>query len=381
MMKAGTDMDTYQFGRRELLTLGTIVVLAPALRLFITESAEYAGRGAWLTALCALPVLLLYARFLSELMEQRQEGESLQGLLLRLLGPVLGRAGLAVAAAWLLLYAGFVLRSGSDRLVVTIYPNTSPAGFSVVMGLIALIAALGSVRSTARVARIVQPVVLGALFLILFFALFSVKLSNLLPLTVDDVVPILKGSVAAVDVISLGAYALCFLEGRTPKAPGRFKANALWMIALTVLLTALNATIIGSFGAEVTSLLSRPFFVLVRNLVFFNSVERVEALLVMLWTFPDFLLVSAFFTAAQHSVRLLLGLDEKYSGQRLLDFKNGRFVIWLCAVAAILCAIFIAPDTESLSFWSTRLIPAVNMSFAFLFLPAVYVIGKLRKVI
>ena len=374
-------MKSYEFGRRELLAMGTVMTLAPALRLFPTGATALAGKAVWLSAPLAIPPLLGYLWFLTVLMSKRNEGENLQELTLRLLGPGLGKAALVIMSLWFILYAGFVLRAGSNRFIVTVYPNINPAGFSVVMGLLALAGALGSARSLVRVARIVQPVVVGALLLVVFFALFSVKTENLFPITVDDALPAAEGSVAAIDIIVMGAYALCFIEGGTSKKPGRLKDFALWLILFVLLMTSLTVVIIGSFGAELTTMLSRPFFVLVRNLVFFRTVERVEALIVMLWIFPDFLLVSLFLYAGQYSLRLVLGYQSAYKGERLLDFSGGRYMIWLCAAAALLCAIFIAPDAISMDFWSQELIPGINLCFAFVFLPLVYAAAKIKKTI
>ena len=133
--------------------------------------------------------------------------------------------------------------------------------------------------------------------------------------------------------------------------------------------------VVGSFGAELSANLSRPFFVLVKNMVFFRTVERVEALVVMLWIFPDFLLTSVYLWAGQYSLRRLFGLDAGYGG-KTLDFSGGRFIIWLSATFVTVFALVIAPDALSLEMWSKYFIPAMNLSFAFLFFPFIYVIGK-----
>lgn len=369
------------YDRRSLLTFGTLTILSPALRLFPTGATALAGRATWLSALAAIPLMILYVFFLSALMAQRQEGENLQELMLRIFGKTAGRIALALIAAWMILYAGFTLRSGSDRFVITIYPNSSPGGFSAVMALVSFVAVLGSARSIVRSARIVMPIVLGALLLVLFFSMFSIHMDNLLPITVYDAVPVLKGSLAAIDIVSVGAYSLCFFEGGTPNSPGRRKEFTKWSIGILLLLTALSISIIGSLGAEVTEILTRPFFVLVRNLVFFRTVERVEALLVMLWIFPDFLQISLFLFAAQYSLRLALGKRPALHGEAPFSFANGRWLIWLSTAAATVCALLIAPDSSSMLFWSQTLIPAMNLAFSFLFLPLIYIVGKVRKIL
>ena len=59
---------------------------------------------------------------------------------------------LLMLTLWLCVYAGFVLRSGADRLLVTVYPNTPPAFFILTMLLAALLASLIPLRAAARTA-------------------------------------------------------------------------------------------------------------------------------------------------------------------------------------------------------------------------------------
>lgn len=368
-----------QITRRQLFTLATLMLLVPSLRIFISAATEYAGRAVWLTApLAALP-MLLYIYFISDFMDCRREGENIQELFLRCLGQRPGKAALALTAAWLILYSGFILRSGADRLIVTIYPDSSPGVFTLGLGLVCLTAALGNPRSIVRSAMIISPVLIGSLLLIFVFSFSSLDASNLLPVTVDDAVPVALGSLAAVDVLVFGAYAVCFIEGMCPREPGRARQGSLWLIVMVLLMSLLCLSVVGMFGAELSSRLSRPFFIMVRNLVFFRTVERVEALVVMLWLFPDFLLVSVFLYAAQYSLRLCLGQDAAYRGERLTDMSRGRWLIWPTVLTAIALSLLIGRDALSLELWSLKLIPLINLLYAFIFIPSIYIIGKVKK--
>jgi len=369
----------YRFNRNLLLALATAILLSPALRLFPSVSTDFAGRASWLSAPAALPEMLLYGWFISKFMDVRNEGEGLSELTLRALGDKAGKATLFLLSAWLLIYGGFVLRSGADRLITTIYPSSSPAIFTVILGTTALVAGLGSAQAIARSAKIMLPAVLGVLVIMLAFALFSINITNLLPVTGHDIVPILKASVTAIDVISLPLFSICFLYGMVPKAPGRFTAFSVWIAIIVILLTVLNVDVVGTFGSEMTSRLTRPFFSLVRNFVFFRSLERIEALVVTLWIFPDFLLVSLMIFSAQHSLRLVAGYDPEFRGEKIFDFSRGRWIIWLCAAVVILCGIFIAPEPVSLDHWSEKYVPLTNLVFALLVMPLIYIVGKLRK--
>ena len=97
--------------------------------------------------------------------------------------------------------------------------------------------------------------------------------------------------------------ALCFLAGGVKDEGLRFSRFSVWAAGLCVLTSLLCAAVTGAFGAPLTAQLARPFFVLVRTLSFFRTVERVEALVVMLWIFPDFLITALFLWAGQYSLQ------------------------------------------------------------------------------
>ena len=369
----------YRFKRNELIALSTVAVMAPTLRLFPAGSAQLAGKAAWLSPFLALPVLILYVCFIGVFMGRRQEGEGLVQLIRRCLGERLAPWLLWPVLLWLLLYSAFVLRSGADRIITTIYPNSSPPIFCISMGLLGFAAAAGAARSLVRVGKIVLPVVMGALLLVRLFSLFSIDTANLLPISSYDVLPALRGSLAVVDVLSVSLYCICFIEGQSEKENGRTLPFSLWMLAMVALLTLLSVDVLGCFGSELCSILTRPFFSLVKNIVFFNSLERVEALVVSLWIFPDFLLLSVFLFGAQQSLRLLLGKEFHYRGEGLLDMKNGRWCIALCALLAIVVSILMAPNSKMLNLWSSIIIPLANLVFAFILLPLIYIVGKIGK--
>lgn len=365
-----------RFDRGQLRALCAVCLLSPALRFCPTVSVAEAGRAAWLSMLAALPPILLYAAFLRRFLSLRREGEGLGELCARAVGDKAARPLLLLSALWLSFYAGFALRAGAERFITTIYPHSTPAVFIITLGLLGALAALGPSRSLARTAKLVLPLLAGALGLILFTALLSVKKENLLPVTGHGLLPVLRGTLPAVDVIVAVLILGAFLSGATPRGSGRGWGDDLWLAGAVGFLCLLTAAILGSFGAELTAQLTRPFFYLVRNLVFFRSVERVEALAVTLWIFPDFLLVSATLFAAQLCLRRALGQAAPWQGERLFSLAQGRWLLLPCALAALLSALWMAPEQASFLFLSNRLIPALNLGYALLVLPTVYAVGK-----
>lgn len=368
-----------QYNTRQLLSLGAVIALGPALRLFPARAAQIAGRAGWLAALLALPLALAWARAMALLLDALRPGEEFPDLLLRLGGKTLGRPALTVLTLWCLAYTAFVLRSGADRLVGTVYPGASPALFSQLMGLVALVAALSSPRTLVRMGRMLLPLLYGVLGLLLFFAMRAAELGNLIPLAPSDLAPLMQAAPVPLDIVAGSGTALCFLAGGLKERSPGFAGLARWSALLCAALSLLCAAVIGSFGAPLTARLSRPFFVLVRTLVFFRTVERVEALVVMLWIFPDFLLAALFLWVGQYSLRLLCGYRPDAALHPRLDFSEGRVLIWALGAAAIVLSLFLAPDPAALERWSTRYVPWANLAFVFGFLPLLYIVGKKRR--
>ncbi len=370
----------YHFNRNQLLALASLILLSPAMQLFPHAAADYAHQAAPLGAPAAIPAMLIYLYFIAQFMDARREGEGLAELSIRCLGDKAGRITLFIMGAWLLLYSGFVLRVGADRLITTIYPYSTPGFFVIIMGLLCVIAVLGSARTIVRIAKIILPPVFGLIIFILLFAMFSISKENLLPITADDALPVLKSSLATVYVLSGILYFTAFFAAFTPKKEHTFRDYTIWMCAMVLFISCLCIAVVGSFGAELTINLAWPFFSLVRNLVFFHSLERIEALVVALWIFPDFLFVSLLMYSAQHCLRLALGEPAPaYSGEKLFSMEKRRWVIPICGAITILCGLLIGPDPISLDFWSRRIISVINLIFAFLLIPGIYCYGKIKK--
>ena len=360
-----------QIHPKQLGPAAFVLLLSPALRLFPSAAAQSAQKGVWLAALLAFFPAALYLCAFRRAAALRREGEGLCELILRAVPGRRGRFALLVLGAWLLVYAGFVLRSGADRFIVTVYPGTPKSFFILTMALAALAASFGPLRDAARCARLFYPVAAAVLALVLGAALLSVRKENLLPLEPGSVRGLLSGSLIALDLLSWAICSAALLLPELDVASCSFRRLLLPLGACCLVLALIGADVVGCFGAALTASLSWPFFSLVRNLVFFRSIERIEALVVALWIFPDFLIVSLFLRAARRCLALTLG-------RRFPPLAEARIATALCALLIVVFALLAAPDAASLTLWSQRYIPAANLFFAFVFLPGLYAVGRIK---
>lgn len=365
--------------RRQFAAAIFTTLLSPQLRVLPRSAVLLAGKGAWLSILPAAAVLLALTGLINILRRQQKPGEGLADLILRLLGPVFGRVLLMLYAAWFLLYAGFILRTGAERLTATVYLQSDTDPFIVVLLILSLIAALGTLRATARTAVIFRAILLSVLAFTALASLPHVSLGNLFPLTWQDAPGIVRG---ALPLLSVGSVAglFAFLNGyvEPPEKPTKWVAGNLALYSADAFLLCFET--VGTFGAKLTTRLSFPFFSMVRDISLFNVAQRVEAAVIVLWLFADFMLCVLMLRCAYEALRIVFGLP-KSEHMPTFDMRRGRWLYLLEAAAVFLCAHFIADSSTELTAWSDRIIPLVMDLFVFGGFSLLLLVGKLRKML
>ncbi len=351
-----------------------LALLSPLIRIMPRGAAALAGRGCWLSPLPALALLGLYGWYYRR---RLAAGESLGARILRTLGPAFGRAILGLFAAVFLLYAGFVLRVGADRLVVTVYPRSGSAVFYTVLTLLCLTAALGTLRALGRTAVILRAIMLAVLAMCFAFSLPDWNRENLTPLALSDAGGIFLG---ALPLVNVGGLFACFgfLEGYAPadEPPGR--ACFGWLAALMLTAALLCLSVLGSFGPALTLKMSYPFFVMVRDVSLLRLADRIEAVVIAIWIFSDFMMCTLMLRCAHEALRLCFSLPEPEEipwG----SLRGGRWLL-LPEAAAVWCAAhFIANDSFALIPWSDKIMPALFAALIFGLLPLLLVLGGKQK--
>lgn len=368
-----------QYNRRQMLYLAFVVFLAPATRLIPETTAALSGSGSWLAPLIALPFALLYLLFLDRFLKNRKSGEGMAEVILRASGARLGGSVLFIIGVYMFFYCGFLLRSGASRFITTIY-SESDAGVFIATGLIlGTIAALGPMKAVVRSAKLFGIFIIGVELFVLLLSLDGVDFDRLLPIFDPDLSALLMGATPVVNVfLGILAY-VSFAEFGQSVQGGRFKSYALWLVLCSLLLTLITAAIVGSYGAKLTSTLVHPFFTLTRGISLLNALERVEAFIVAVWIFPDFIMLGLLLSCGMRCLRLSFGFKPKDDGEKMLSMQNGRFLIipGLCLTLAV--ALLIPQKTSVLKLFSELIVPILNCSVALVLLPLCFVAGKLRK--
>ena len=209
-------------GRLSSRQLGLLLwagMVSPLVRQVPGSMTDTAGNGAWVSGLLCVPAAALLGLFLALMLRSRVPGEGLGEVLCRALGPVSGRAVAGVFGLWSVFYAGFVLRAGADRFVSAMYPDSRDWVFMAVMSLLALLAGAGRLKTLARCAQIIAPVLWGVFVLVFVFCVQNADLSELWPVNVRAA-DLGLGCVPMLCALSVGAFP-AFLAGETEPGPLR----------------------------------------------------------------------------------------------------------------------------------------------------------------
>lgn len=348
---------------RQFIAIAFVGLLSPVVRRIPRSLIMSSGSEAWLAPLMALPLCLGLVWLAGYLV---RSGKGLGQLLEDSFGKVLGRILGGIVALWLVFYCGFLLRSGADRFVSTVYSDSAPWIFIIGMALLCLAAIVGSFSAIARWAMLFRPILLAVLVAVLLFGLTNCDFRGVLSVDSADLLPAAKSSLTVANTFALWFY-LLFATGKV-EGRLRFGPAAVWTAALIGIVEIMCLACLGVFGTELTLKLNYPFFMLVRDVSIFDSIARMETLIIAVWTFADLVLLSMLLSLAVEQLRRSLGLGGKKS-----------LVSLLAVIAAAALGLALAPDMLSLGRLSEKLVPMGNAAVIFGLLPLLLVVGKLRK--
>ncbi|MBR2717475.1 MAG: GerAB/ArcD/ProY family transporter [Oscillospiraceae bacterium] len=354
-------------------------MLSPMMGMLPRAAVRLAGKGAWLSAVPAFFGLLLLSALMNALRRGMPPGEGMANLILRVFGPAAGRVVLLLYGAWFLFYTGFVLRAGAERLTAAVYQESGTTPFILVMLALCAVTSLGTLRAAARTAVLIRSVLLAVLGAVALFALWNLSARNLFPLSPSDLPGIAMGSLPILDVG--GAAALFSFLSACAEPPER---SFRWVLPSLVLFTLISMLLcletVGTFGAGLTVRLSHPFFTMIRDVSVFHIAQRIEAVVIALWVFADYILCSMLLRCAHEALRTLFGLPRP-EGTPFFSLRRGRWLLLPEFGAAFAAALLTARSASALVPWSERYVPMLLCAFSFGGFGLLWLVGRLRKML
>lgn len=351
MITNSIDRDQISMSQFILLFWGCL--LAPVVESLLSIAPLLGGAGSFLSPLLALPLLLLWACFGKEL--STYYGGFTQAIQ-HILGNTLGKCVLLAYGLW-----GTFLLSGQLRLCAT---GFLAVGFQEgsLLFLLPVVAVFVwwmsgiNLGSFARASTLYFAILLIVYVLVLGFSLS--ELSQIPPLWWEDLPEIGAGTLPVMGVLGYGVYTLFFYpQVAEPRGKPWISSAILGCFAISALLFVAT----GVFGIDLLVELKEPFFQLAKGIAISGGFQRVEALVLALWTLADFLLLGVLLRGAGNA----LGAGGKKS-QHIL----GKVVVIACVLA------FFLPN---LGLWWEKSVLLGNLFFAWIMPCFLYLLHGLKK--
>ena len=340
---------------RQYMAAIFVALFSPVSRLLPGAAAEIAGSSGWIAPFLAfLPLAGLMAA-MHFLLRFEEGSVGLSEAMCRSLGDFPGKVLTLLLALWIVFYGGFLLRSGAERLISTVYPSASPGFFIPPVLGVCTLAASGRLRYAFRCGTVLLLLFAGTLLLIYLLALPSVKLSCLWPLRLREPGKLALAALPAADVMSPWVY-FTFLRGYVREDERALTRGWKGMSAAVLGATLLLICTLGVLGPELSARQAYPFFVMIKNLSVFHVIQRIEPLVVTVWLMTDFACVTLDLSAAAEALCCV------FPG------KRSQYAL-LCGLTMLVLSFFIARDGQTLTLLSDRVVPAVNLTIAFLGVP------------
>jgi hypothetical protein len=273
-------MEDKTISLRQRMVLIGVALLAPASELLPGFAAQRAGRGGWLAALCALPVVLIA---LWAVWGMRTVGGERRGL-----GRGTDTVLVVIYLAWTLLDLALALRLCAARLAV-IYGQGAALACTGALLVVAVWMGLGQRAALARAGEVFYLALAVALGGVLLLSVGHVEGRNL-DLSLTDAVALPGCGLAAAGLLLNLLPAAALGRGTVKAGDGRRAVK--WVLAFAVAITLLLGAVIGCLGPKLTAGLPAPFLTMVQGLGVQGAFQRTEALVSALWALSDLILVS-----------------------------------------------------------------------------------------
>lgn len=356
--------DRRKISLRQALLLFTTILASPVVRFIPRATVKVAKQAAWLSPLISFVILVLYFILLQSLYK-RHQNESLIEIFQDILGKILGKTLSMFYFLLITILASFYTRMYAERIVSTIFPNVNIIFIILVMIVTVAYVMRGGIVTLARMNELFIPILI-VIFLVSDILLMpQMKINNFLPITYEDIIPILRGSLFAIGLWPYLTFILMFSDKITNKENLKnagFQTSILIIFLITIAIT----TPLGVFGWSLITKMPIPYFYAIREISLFDIIERIEAGAITLWLLSDFMIISCFTFAAVHILQLLFKTSDT------------KPLINVYTVIIFFLSILISKSGFELNVLSEKVFLPVNIFVGLIVPLIIFIIGKFR---
>lgn len=350
---------------RQAMLLFISLFYSPAVRFLVNFTAKNAKQASWLAPIISFALLILFFMMMQNIYKKHND-KSLSEIICSIAGKFFGKILLVIFLLWILMYDALYVRYYSERFTSSIYPNVSMNIFIGVMLIFVAIVLYSGIQTAARMNEIIFAVITATFFLLVLLVIVKIDVKKVTPVSYLDIFPIFKASIG---VTGLWAYALIifFFSDKINNKEKIQKIGFQVSWFLLIVATVLIVSTIGTLGYTVVERLPLPFLVAVKQISVFNTLEKIESIVVTVWVLSDFIVIYVFSYAALSIIKHVFYLS---------DYKP---LIPIFLLMLYLLTLLISKNLFELQNFSEKVAVNLNVIITYILFPIIFLIGKIRK--
>lgn len=280
----------------QLMFLLVTLVTATAWLFVPAITTKAAAQDGWLSVLVPATLFGIAVVLVCVALGRRFPGRTV----IEYSGDIVGKfSGKIIGLAYIFFFLhlnGIIIREFGDFVVTAFMPETPLLVFNAVIVLLAAYAVRAGLEVICRANQFVFPLAVLSLFALVGMVAAEMHPDNLMPILEKGLGPVLKGALAPASWRGEVMVLLMFLPYLNKPREAR-KAGLLAVVFIGFLLALDTAAMIAVFGAEMPGHMTFPTLYLARYVSIAQFIERVEAIVMILWVTGIMIKVACFYHA------------------------------------------------------------------------------------
>lgn len=293
----------------QLMFLLVTLVTATSWLFVPAITAAKAGVDGWISLLIPATVYGIMVVLVCAALGLRFPGRTVVEYSEDIVGKFFGKI-IGISYTFFFLHTNSVIiREFGDFVDTSFLPETPLIVFNGVIVLISAYAVWNGLEVICRANQFVFPLAVLSLFVIIGLIAKDVELGNLLPVMEKGIKPVLAGALAPSVWRGEVMLLLMFLPYLNSQQEV-WKAGMGAVVFIGILLAMDTAVTVGVFGADMVKHFTFPTLYLARYISIAEFIDRVEAVVMILWVSGVFIKSACFYQASAMAAAGWLGLDD-----------------------------------------------------------------------
>lgn len=311
----------------QAIMLLTCMISSSAILTVPTLIVRVAGQDAWMAVLAAVPVGLLISLLIVNL-SLRFPGKTLLQYTEEILGKVPGKFVSFLLILGFLHFNSMIMNEYGSFLCIALMPETPSIVFHIAAIAVVVYASRNGIEVLCRFTQLVAPVILSLFLIVIVLSIKDIHLDNLLPVYEKGMASIFRAAIVPASWFGeVFVFSMIIPYLKNPKESYKVAVLTILISSLIFLISILFVICVS--GSKLPGSWFFPVFNSFREIEVAEFIERLDAVIVMIWVLSGLIKVSVFYYAVLGSAQWL-GLSD----YRPLALPLGVIQV---ALAPILC--------------------------------------------